>query len=157
MGNHFPTRRAFLGSVGIAATIGATAAMALVADPVAREAEDARNYDDGFLDGCDEARCAMAASWLSRFTAKGGSIIPQPDGTVMIGCVEYWCSPQHDADVKRYSAGIPDDAMTMLRDRYEGAMRELIEQVEHLPGLRKMLRAIVAANPRLGFSSPREA
>lgn len=114
-------------------------------------------YHKGFLDGCQEVRLALAWEWLRRWTGKGGSLFRHPDGSFLVGWPEYDLSPVYDTDAARFSGAVPEHAFAMLRDQYDGAMRELIAVKDETPGLRRALREIVSATPALGFPKHREA
>ncbi len=102
---------------------------------------------------------AFARSWLAQWTGLSGSVTrdPRDENKVWIGQPEYHCSPAKVEDDARMTAGgLPEDQRDWqagwLGAFYSGKMRALYEMLDAVPGGLVAVKALINADPSLGFN-----
>lgn len=107
----------------------------------------------------------FATAWLSMWTERGGTVLDSQDGTFAFGWPEYFSSAAYAADqdklkAQEYFRSLDGPTLASATRHhfawndafYAGGMRTLHELVKAVPGAIDEVKAIVAADPRAGWT-----
>jgi hypothetical protein len=113
------------------------------------------DYRDRLTADADTLTLQFAKVWLEKWRERGGSVLADGDG-VSIFIPEFSLSPDAAALKQRQGAAgyqLSDDQRGWHAAFYDGAMREMVDLIERMPGARNALKAIIAENPAAGLGA----
>jgi hypothetical protein len=151
------TRRAALGAIlaapAVAALSTSTALAVIPAEPI--PAEEGNSYSLGFEDGEECALWRMAAAWVNRWTALGGSFgvsykaDGSEDGLHMGIPMSYVWTPPTREEAEAHSPTLRPHEIIWRREDFDGAQKMLTSLLTLVPGLRDAVVAYAELSGRI--------